>query len=330
MKTKKLLLFIIPITIMNNLKIKSQNAFIIMSIFLSLPMLTISQKYHPFPDSNAVWCCSYKFSFDYCYYGHTTYIMNGKQTINNKVYNKIIVIDSTKKYQCLYPIYVGSSGSISKIFIRQDTNLKIVWIYDSISNSDRVLYDFNLNVGDTLDTSKAYFADGFGGLKIITSIDSVLINGSYRKRYNYNTGCTMIPSDTSMIEGIGALHGLLTPPSCFEVKFQLDAFYQNSNLLYGFEGSICYDIPLSVLNFSDDYRLTIFPNPTSGEIYFEKLPEEKISIKITNVLGQTIYFTPIENKNNFSISLSDKPSGLYFISIQTNSGDTINKKIIKQ
>jgi hypothetical protein len=299
--------------------------------FCAFSIFGQANKYHPFPDSNAVWCCSYVFSTGYCYYGHTTYIMNGKQTINNKVYNKIIVIDSTKIYQCLYPIYVGSSGSISKIFIRQDTNLKIVWIYDSISNSDKVLYDFNLNVGDTLDTSKAYFADGFGGLKIITSIDSVLINGSYRKRFNYNTGCTMfLPSDTSMIEGIGALHGLLTPPSCFELMFQLDAFHQDNNLLYGFQNSVCYSNPLSVLNVSNNkYSITIYPTPTTDQIYFENLPEEKISIKITNILGQIIYFTQIENKNNFSLSLYDQPSGLYFISIQTNTGETINKKIIK-
>jgi hypothetical protein len=101
------------------------------------------------------------------------------------------------------------------------------------------------------------------------------------------------------------------------------------NFPYTYDTSAC-TISTNVQQINLKKVIEVYPNPTNGEIYFEKLPEEKISIKITNVLGQTIYFTQIENKNNFSLSLSDKPSGLYLISLQTNSGKTINKKIIKQ
>jgi hypothetical protein len=305
---------------------------IVLLLYFSLSLGAKAQTtvYHPFPDSNATWCCSYIFSFPpNCYYGYSSYKMSGKQFINSNWYNRILYHDSSAHWQCSPPIYFGSTVINDTFYVRQDSNLKTVWIYDTNSNTDKVLYNFNLNVGDTLDTTKVYFANGFAGTKIITSIDSVLINGTYHKRFNYNTGCTMFPTDTSMIEGIGALHGLIYPPSCFESFFFLNAFEQNNTLLYGDSTAVCYDFTTSIAENKHKTTVNIFPNPTNDKIIIENLPTEKINLRLINIFGQEIYTIQVQNTNKFSLSLNEYSSGIYFLSIQTSS-EIINKKIIKQ
>lgn len=61
-------------------------------------------------------------------------------------------------------------------------------------------YDFNLGLGDTLPSPSGVIGANFPN--VITSIDSVLVFGSYRKRFNKD-------SDRYVIEGIGASTGLL-------------------------------------------------------------------------------------------------------------------------
>lgn len=300
-------------------------------LFLMYEMFAQTNIYYPFPEHDAMWCCSFAFSAPPdCYLGYSIYIMKGTQLINGQLYHIIVSRDSIRHEKCTPPIHIGLTIIYDTLYIRQDSNLKVVWLYDASVNGDKVLYNFNLSVGDTLDTTKVYFAN-MSSLKIITSIDSVLINGKYRKRYNYNTGCNLFPTDTSMIEGIGALHGLIYPTSCFEAYFYLNAFYQNNTLLYGSSGTPfpCYDFTTNISENISKADISVFPNPTTDKIYFENLPNEKINLQITNIIGQNIYSVQIENRNTFSLSLEENPRGIYFISIQTSSG-IFTKKFIKQ
>src|SRR4051812_38252547 len=94
--------------------------------------------YHPFPDSNATWCCSYMFTVNTdCYYGYSTFTLKGTQTINNILYSRMLHHDSSAHEQCIPPlVYYGSTVYTDTFFIRQDTLRKTVWIFDSVSNSD--------------------------------------------------------------------------------------------------------------------------------------------------------------------------------------------------
>ena len=72
--------------------------------------------------------------------------------------------------------------------------------------------------------------------------------------------------------------------------------------------------------------VNVFPNPTNGIINIQLGQVEKAQIKITDVLGNSVY----QSNNislNFQIDLSNQPNGIYFISIQTNEG-IVNKKIV--
>ena len=105
---------------------------------------------------------------------------------------------------------------------------------------------------------------------------------------------------------------------------------------YGVETS---DIAvLSILTRINDLKnnnFSIYPNPTTGffEIKNEKLKIK--NIKITDITGKTIYNLTsghahlyIENVH-LQIDISNQPTGIYFIKIQTEN-NIITKKIIKQ
>lgn len=78
----------------------------------------------------------------------------------------------------------------------------------------------------------------------------------------------------------------------------------------------------------------IFPNPARDEITLElNLPEtQTIQMNMINVSGQKIYSTDLRQLSGVfrkSISLKDKPNGIYYLQIITDH-QVINKKMIKQ
>jgi len=99
-----------------------------------------------------------------------------------------------------------------------------------------------------------------------------------------------------MIEGIGCLHGLLEPPSCFEYGSVLNEFIQENQVLISnpaagflhFSNSNCPTI-LSINNATDKYDLILSPNPSKDNftISFPELVHEP-TIMIFNNLGEKV------------------------------------------
>lgn len=86
-------------------------------------------------------------------------------------------------------------------------------------------------------------------------------------------------------------------------------------------------ISLSALSVSDTKKevSAIYPNPTTGIIYFKG--DDKIkSVEITNTVGRII-----KSQNDAEkIDISDATTGVYFVTIKTSTGKTTTKKIIKK
>lgn len=67
----------------------------------------------------------------------------------------------------------------------------------------------------------------------------------------------------------------------------------------------------------------VFPNPTNGEVFISKLPENS-TITITNALGQTVW----EGKETV-IDLTEQAAGIYFLTVHTRKGSN-TYKVIKE
>ncbi|OFY85770.1 MAG: hypothetical protein A3K10_01115 [Bacteroidetes bacterium RIFCSPLOWO2_12_FULL_31_6] len=222
----------------------------------------------------------------------------------------------------------------AQLIIREDSDR----VYFFENNQFKLLYDFNLNTGDTLfysvpsnwmyydftcgdypDTSKLTQA-------IIDSTGQLSINGELLKVLytspNYSPDTTKYFSWElgQVIQRIGSLRGLFGAST--------------TQCLGGFPGSIrCYNdslISYKPVLFDCDFvtgidrdvnenLISIYPNPSSGKFTLDfGNAINNISVEIYNLMGKKIVAKPILSKREV-IDLSNQPKGIYYVK-------TINKK----
>lgn len=84
----------------------------------------------------------------------------------------------------------------------------------------------------------------------------------------------------------------------------------------------------SITNISEnktESRLRIYPNPSKEKITID-CSEKLIQIRIFNIMGLLVY----SGNNSSIVDISGFSNGIYILSILTESGERINKKIIKE
>lgn len=105
-----------------------------------------------------------------------------------------------------------------------------------------------------------------------------------------------------------------TPRFTFQQGFQQSLSAMNSNAI---------SVP--------DFSVTLYPNPVvdSFTITVSNAPEEPLTIKITNLLGQVLYQGQLPSfQSQKTIPFGSYPTGTYIIQL-VSSSQTITKKIIK-
>ncbi|MBK9524974.1 MAG: T9SS type A sorting domain-containing protein [Bacteroidetes bacterium] len=288
-------------------------------ITLSAPAQT--SVYHPFPESNAFWCGQEQGYDGSCDHTSIFTIYFGNDTlINGFIYHKLI----KSGYQ--YSSLCGSGGYFyypAIAIIRRDTVMHTVLMYDTTLATDTVFYDFNLQVGDTLDKSKVNW--GNGPLCIVTSVDSILINGNYRKRFNH--GCTYGCADSSIIEGIGSNSGLISFPStCFEYFASLTSFEQNEIAMYPDTSANC-DVISGVKTISDADYIQLYPNPFLDQLNVFVNNNELTDIIVYDISSRKI----IQKKfiRSFSLNTEELSKGIYLYKLINKSGVMKQGKLFK-
>jgi hypothetical protein len=278
--------------------------------------------YHPFPESNATWnvnmsqamCFMLGFSSeDY------SITISGDTIIKDLVYQKLTspFVQFSFSGGCTQINFPGYRGAI-----RQDVANKKVYYVPPSQITEQLLYDFTMEVGDTV---KGYLESFNHPLDIVTEIDSVLVGDNYRKRWNINP-CYEI----YLIEGIGSTFGLLQPsPGCATDMdyYSLTCFNQNGQSLYPDPSAECQLITSTndIEPNSDD--LLVFPNPSNGSFTVEFYrPIDILEVRLTNMIGNIVFQTKISNKNK--INIDNLPSGAYLLSIIKNESRTTFRKII--
>jgi hypothetical protein len=158
------------------------------------------------------------------------------------------LIEGMTYYQLLTARDQSSSIWESNGFVREDTVTQRVY-YKPHGKAELLLYAFQVQVGDTLQ-SYSYMSDRDEILiAIVKSVDSVPIGATWRKRIAIHSTC----QDESYadgayhtwVEGIGGLDGFLNGISGFALdggeRYSLLCFLQRGSLAYkpedtGFEG----------------------------------------------------------------------------------------------
>lgn len=272
----------------------------------SLEVYSQTNIYHPFPDSNAHWH-GVIFSGAVPPYpgiiGNFDYILNGNDTIINSItYKKII----------------GFTGGWYKqlIGIRQDiANKKVIGI-DGNTLQEFLLYDFAVNIGDTIHFRPLVDCDT---ISIVNSIDSVLVGSTFRKRIN-------LDMNVSLIEGIGSTSGLVES-NCFEGG-NLLCYFTESNIVYSDSPWLCKPNAIEEIDLKNN--ISIYPNPTKN--YIKISFKRNLSFKhicLNDIYGRKLYEYKMKN-SELTIDINNYPIGLYFIVVIDEKQKTYTKTILKE
>lgn len=257
--------------------------------------------------------------------------LQGDTLINEVNYHKIYINGVSFPHYLEPPSYWGSS--YQGCYRNDIANKKVFYIpYWDTQNEEVLLYDFNLEIGDTIQTYLTLDVDP-ENLKIVESIDSILIssvNNTYAKRYKISDYML----DLYIIEGVGSMGGVVDPIlDGFEysndvICFQNDADGLNWDNGGNFSCDIISVIPEIV---SRKEEMIISPNPAQNKI-------DVVLPKAIDLSNAIIYFYQINghllkpikmNSSSTSINIENFKSGIYLIEIY-NDGTIIKRsKFVK-
>ena len=190
------------------------------------------------------------------------------------------------------------------------------------------MYDFNLNIGDTLPPSYNY-----GSNNSVIGIDSTLVGNNYHKRFLLKSLSAPSSQDSSyaLIEGIGSTYGLynsIVPP--FESGSQLNCFGHNGKN-YPTNSNCILTVGIHEAN-DENRNFKIFPNPSPG-IFTINSSDPSTLLRVTTIEVYDVFGREIFQSTNLSqattLDLTSYPKGIYFV--RGNANDKMfSRKIILQ
>ena len=132
-----------------------------LSIFI-LAMINYCFSYIPFPSDSACWNVEER-GGDHIAVWSYKYTLNGDTIINNVAFSK------------MYSSYTGSLVG----FIREDSTNKIYFKSSYPNNFERLIFDFNVDVGDSVKIRVSDFDTSIYMELTISNIDTFLFKGKY-------------------------------------------------------------------------------------------------------------------------------------------------------
>ena len=232
-----------------------------------------------------------------------------------------------------YITEIGHFG-FTEFFLREDTVTGKVWYNSDLSDSsDYLIMDMSLILGDTFNLLT---------YDVVPTFEDIVVDSVYyidgRKHIQFNFTSLSDPNYfLTMIEGIGRNNGMS--------KESITSPYNNTYLLCATKDSVqlyqsdyaintlgisgCNYLSISNINEKEFNKISVFPNPTNGQINFESNNNFKIKrITIYDRTGQQIQSVNL-NSTIYSLKLSPTPIGFYIVKIQFENETTELIKVIK-
>ena len=293
---------------------------LIVLISLTAIAASVSQTsvYHPLPEGDAYWressegyqcCCA-----DY------QYVLKGDTAIGGIDYQKVeqsgVTYDLNPGGGCIH-------GGYSYFFkqykgaVRNDIPGKKVWFVPADSTTEQLLYNFDMELYDTLMPSYLYNQNWAGTdyYIYVASVDSVRVGNNYHKRFGIATTYNLQNVYAELIEGVGSSFGLfgslgvLWPP--FEFGSMLECLnIEGITVLPDYSTSCLLitgiDKPVKQENFG------IYPNPV-GETAVIIIPAhiQQVDLQIFDVSGREVYAKNGVSRNTVFLK-GNLPKGVYF------------------
>ncbi|MBK8947976.1 MAG: hypothetical protein IPM68_03690 [Flavobacteriales bacterium] len=178
-----------------------------------LPLLSIGQGHQLLLRPEASWDVAVYESPTICgWVSARNWFIDGDTVINGATYARFgyrTIADIDGPPFCPPGYYVIPATTITNLCLREDTVASLVFQYDHVLQSDRLLYDYNLELGDTIHDYFDFRLLGWPPTPtIIVSLDSVQLNdGVFHRRWGLSTTLWgEVLHD--FIEGVGSTTGI--------------------------------------------------------------------------------------------------------------------------
>ena len=258
-----------------------------------------------------------------------------------------ITIDSTTYKILVYK--VSRTGDSSTIGVREDS-LGRVFMY-RYQQSDRKLYDFTLQKGDTTwkentGSRGSYIAE------LVHSVDTLLIANKMRKKITFaflsvsilrlgdgswDTTVNYTPySDDSpekiWIEGIGSCGGLVYPyviDTSYSDELRVLCNFHNDSNSFNFGPFDCFPTN-SITNPESTPSITAYPNPAKDRITFDFGGARFNTLRLVNTAGATVLETALTgHEPQHTLQLKGLPSGIYSCILSGKDGTATQKIVVE-
>lgn len=89
----------------------------------------------------------------------------------------------------------------------------------------------------------------------------------------------------------------------------------------------------NTINVAHELPVTVYPNPTNGQFWllFDLYKAQSVEVKVSNVLGQTLYSTTLEAQNGlneFAITPAELKAGMYYVTVKSELGSTCKTLVV--
>jgi hypothetical protein len=290
------------------------------SLLLAAGISAGAQTYIPFPTANATW---------------TQRIGQGEADPHFSIIG-MKSGDTVLGAQTYHKVYTSSDATLDEADftggLREDS--KRIYYYDATGHVERLIYDFNVAVGDTIKNPVNGAAVG-----IVDHIDSILISGTWHKRFNFHLPSSSAPTwaGGAWIEGIGnsSLGGLLGNPmmqptcDCATdiVCAQKTSTYDYHNPKYS--SLDCIGVLRTEILISDARTVNVFPNPVTGASTIQVNSRVNYSkASVYDLQGKCVKTIMASKENTIPLTRSDYAPGIYIYRLQNDEGSTMSGRFV--
>ncbi len=308
-------------------------AVLLLSFFQFCINCSNAQSYYPFPNDSTYWNYEYQSTDPNCpgIILKYNYRIEKDTLINSKIYQ---VISKTCAYSANGPGCFASCypNNFNYAYLRNDTiNKKLFCQIPSLGiNFDTLLYDFSISIGDTL--KNCYLLPSQSSVNIVTGIDSIFFDGSYKYGYIISGGI-----NAKYYQMIGLVNTDFFGPIANDINgyHYLNCYVQGDTLNsdYSYIGSSsCPYIYTGVINSTPENCFTFANNITNTEnlrISNVCKQNNNWTIRLFNSNGELIKESVMQDQG-IEISTKDLKSGFYILEISNLDGKyyRLTKKII--
>lgn len=217
--------------------------------------------------------------------------------------------------------------------IREDIQTGKVWFYSATSNTEYLIMDLSLAVGDP-------FVLNIPGTEQDSTVlvESVYFDVNGKKHITLDFDLYMANEKLTFIEGVGPNAGILfleqdswdyfAETVTYLLCAHKDEVQTFSNTTY--DGDCNLDDLGTGIDRSQDIPWSLYPDPFEdfATLSFESLKGKNVSLIICDITGKPVKTVENITEGQTSIQRNNLPQGLYFFKLQTEGKQVASGKMV--